>query len=50
MPPLRKNTSQNYDWTAAQMPGIEHQAFIASGGFGEVHKVLSCIAFLTLDD
>jgi len=30
-----------HDWTTGGDPNISHQAKIASGAFGEVHKVLS---------
>ena len=29
-----------YGWTAGGSKDIVHEKFIASGGFGEVHKVL----------
>jgi hypothetical protein len=38
----------NYGWVAGGMRGIKHEAFIARGGFGEVHKVASCFTSLTL--
>ena len=51
MPPHRKpakKNQQNYGWVAGGMFGIKHEAFIARGGFGEVHKVSSCFTSLTL--
>jgi hypothetical protein len=51
MPPLRKRAKKNKrndGWVAGGMRGIKHEAFIARGGFGEVHKVTSCFTSLTL--
>jgi hypothetical protein len=42
MPPARRKAKYrkpNYGWTTGRMKGITHQGLIATGGFGEVHKV-----------
>jgi hypothetical protein len=31
----------SYNWTTGGDPDIVHEAYIARGGFGEVHKVLN---------
>jgi len=38
-PTTTKSTS--YDWITGGIRGIKHDAFIASGASGQVHKVLS---------
>jgi hypothetical protein len=30
-----------YEWTTGREPDVEHQDKIASGGYGQVHKVKS---------
>ena len=42
MPPSRKQSKKNQrndGWVTGGMRGIRHEAFIARGGYGEVHKV-----------
>ena len=51
MPPARKNSKSKqdeYGWVAGGMRGIKHEAFIARGGFGEVHKVTVRSTSLTI--
>lgn len=50
MPPSRKTkrTQRNYGWVAGGMPGLKHEAFIARGGFGEVHRVTARVSSLTM--
>jgi len=46
MPPQRtKKNQHNYGWVAGGMRGLKHEAFIARGGFGEVHKVTALLYF-----
>jgi len=46
MPPSRKpkKSQHSYGWVAGAMRGLKHEAFIARGGFGEVHKVKTTCA------
>jgi hypothetical protein len=36
-----KDSELDFTWTTGNMGGISHEALIALGGYGEVHKVLS---------